>query len=499
MSRVLLTLAVFWAFLPWYSPPAQAKPPNVLLICADDHAAYVMGAYGNQQARTPNLDALAAGGLRFERAFCNSPVCTASRQSFLTGRYPRSIGVTLLQTPLPENETTLAEMLAAAGYETAAIGKMHFNSNLKHGFELRLDQPQYQQALKARGARPLPDGVEVQPPWKPFKDPARVWLNSAARPLGLVEADMAGTYYAERSAEYLKAPREKPFFLVCSFTEPHSPFHFPVEYCGRYDPAKFAVPLPGEEDDPRIPEIFRDLTAAEKQGIAAAYYTSVEFLDTNVGRVLTALKESGHSDDTLVIYLGDHGYFLGQHGRFEKHSSYEEAIRAPLVMRFPGEIKPGTSTAALVEFIDIVPTVLGYCGVKIPEYVQGKNLVPLIKGEAQTHRDAVFIEYAQNDEACIRTERWKLVYERGKRKRTDGYDPGRPLPGPTMRLYDMDADPQEMKNLAQAAEHEKLLRELTARLVAHLKQTARQPGDIPATQDAMELLDYLVQPRDVTK
>ena len=477
---------------------AYAKPPNVLLLCADDHAPYVMGAYGNKVVRTPNLDALATSGMRFDRAFCNSPVCTASRQSFLTGRYPRTIGVTLLSTPLPESETTLAELLREAGYETAAIGKMHFNSQLKHGFDLRLDNPQYQQALKQRGATPLPEGIAAQPPWKPFKDPARVWLNSAARPLAMVDADMNGTYFAEESASFVRAAREKPFFLICSFTQPHSPFHFPVEYRDRHDPGTFSVLKPGPEDDAQIPEIFRELTDAEKQGINAAYYTSVEFMDKNVGLVLKALEESGHADDTLVIYLGDHGYFLGQHGRFEKHASFEEAIRAPLLVRFPGKVKPGSSTQALVEFIDIVPMVLEVCGVKIPENVQGKSLARLLKGETAKHRDAVFIEYAQNDEACIRTDRWKLIYERGKRKRTDGYDPGRPLPGPTLRLYDLESDPNEMKNLANAPEHEKLVHELTGRLVAHLKQTARQGDQIPKADDPLELLDYLVQPRDVT-
>ena len=139
------------------------------------------------------------------------------------------------------------------------------------------------------------------------------------------------------------------------------------------------------------------------------------------------------------------------------------------------------------------------CGVKIPENVQGQSLVKLISGDVQAHREQVFIEYAQNDEACIRTDRWKLIYERGKRKRTDGYDPGRPLPGPTLRLYDLESDPQEMKNLAKSAEHEKLVQELITRIVTHLKQTARQPSESPKTDDAMELLDYLVQPRDVTK
>ncbi len=137
----------------------EPRRPNVLWIVADDHAPYVCGAYGNKIVRTPNLDRLAAEGMRFDRAYCNSPVCTASRQSFLTGRYPRTVGVTQLQTPLPESETTLAELLHDAGYDTASIGKMHFNSDLKHGFDLRVDRPEHTRWLRDRPKQPLPDGV----------------------------------------------------------------------------------------------------------------------------------------------------------------------------------------------------------------------------------------------------------------------------------------------------------------------------------------------------
>ncbi len=160
--------------------------------------------------RTPNLDRLAAGGVVFEGAYCNSPVCTASRQSFLTGRYPRSIGVTQLQTALPADAPTMAGALAAAGFDTAAIGKMHFNSPLKHGFDLRIDMPQYHAWLKAQPAAELPAGVAVQPPWHPFKDPARVWLNSECRPVGQVDAQMDASYFAQQAADYLAAaPRNR--------------------------------------------------------------------------------------------------------------------------------------------------------------------------------------------------------------------------------------------------------------------------------------------------
>jgi choline-sulfatase len=480
----------------------KAGPPsrlNVLWICADDHAAYVLGAYGNHRVHTPNLDRLASMGMRFDRAFCNSPLCTASRDSFITGRYPRTIGVTQVGTPLPAGERTLAHELRAAGYDTAAIGKMHFNSTQTYGFDTRVDLGLYDLEIEKRGKRPIPQNVECQGPWNPFVDPARVWLNAANRPYAAVDADMGATYFVDQAAHFLAEQRRKPFFLMVSLYEPHSPFYFPVEDRGRFDPATFPVPEVGPEDEGQIPAVFRELKPDEKQGIAAAYYTSVEFLDREVGRLLAALESSGHAQNTLVIYTADHGYLLGQHGRFEKHCSYEEAIRAPLLIRCPGPKRVGGTTTALVELVDLFPTVLDLCGVKIPANVQGKSLTPLLTGQATRHRTEIFVEYAPNDEAAVRDERWKLVFERGQRHRADGYDPELPLLGRTIRLYDLQADPAEMHNVAGLPENASRVRHMLGLLADHLQATAREPRLVPKTVDPMEILDFCVQPRDAVR
>jgi choline-sulfatase len=320
---------------------ARAEPqrPNILWICADDHAPYVCGAYGNRIIRTPNLDRLATEGVRFDSAYCNSPVCTASRQSFLTGRYPRTIGVTLLGTPLPADEPTLATLLRAAGYDTAAIGKMHFNSNLMHGFDVRIDVPQHAHHLKEHPPKPLPPDIEVQPPWRPFRDPARIWLNSACLPFGARDGEMAGTFFARHAARYLRERRDKPFFLMVSFYEPHSPFHFPIEYRGKYRPEQFAVPKVGPEDDAQIPAIFRALTEHDKQGIIAAYYTSTEFMDKNAGLVLDALKRSGHAADTP----GD------LHGRSRLCARPARPLREALLLRASGALVAASALAATLQ------------------------------------------------------------------------------------------------------------------------------------------------------
>ncbi|GAB6164485.1 choline-sulfatase [Thermostilla marina] len=475
----------------------EPKRPNVLWLIADDHAAYVTGCYGNDIVRTPNIDRLAAEGVRFDRAYCNSPICTASRQSFITGRYPRSVGVTLLHTPLPKSALTIGEMLADAGYETAAIGKMHFNSNLTHGFQTRIDNPQWRAWLNTMPQRPLPPGVEVQPPWKPFRDPARIWLNAACLPYGAWDAEMSGTFFAQKACEFLAQKHQRPFFLIVSFYEPHSPFRFPVEYRGRHSRDEFDVYRVGPEDDDQIPDIFRDLTPDEKRGINAAYYTSVEFMDKNVGLVLNTLSQAGLDDDTLVVYIGDHGYMLGQHGRFEKHCSYEPADAAPLIMRYPKLFPEGRSTQAFVEFIDIVPTILDVCGVPVPDCVQGKSLIDVATGKTDKHREYVIVSYAHNDEIMIRDERYKLVYFRGKRVRDDGYDPKRPLPGPTIKLFDLEEDPGEFVNVAHKPEHRERIERFLHILADHIRETCRNPDALPKTDDPSAIIEYGVQPHDV--
>jgi arylsulfatase A-like enzyme len=495
---VLISAAAIAAEPPLRGATHPTSPgPNILWICADDLAAYPLGCYGNKQAQTPNIDAVAKSGVRFDRAYCNSPVCTASRQSFLTGRYPRSLGVTQLNTALPRGTPNLATMLKSAGYSTTSIGKMHFNSDLKHGFDTRIDSQDHTKMLKARKPQPLPEGLAVQPKWQPFKDPARIWLNSDALPFGATDDDMPGTFYAAKAVEHLSAKHNQPFFLMVSFYEPHSPFHFPPEFRSKFDPKTFPVPKVGAEDEWHIPAIFGELTDAEKQGINAAYFTSVSYLDRNIGRVLKALHDSKLDESTIVVVMGDHGYMLGHHGRFEKHCCYEEAIRTPLIFRLPAATNSGTSNEALTELVDIAPTLLELCSVSIPESIQGRSLASVVSGKSKTNRKQVFVEYSENEEAMVRTERWKLIYTTGKRQRGDGYETKKPLQGRMVQLFDILQDPNETTNLAERAEQKKVAEELTATLAEHLTKTAREPNQIPKSDDVHSRLEYLLQPRDL--
>ena len=305
----------------------RRQKPNIVWICADDFAPYVSGTYGNPLARTPSLDTLAAQGLRFDRAYCTCPLSTPSRMSFLTGRYPRSIGVTLAPTPLPQGEVTIGNLLRRAGYEAMALGKTHFYDPLTREFDQCVDLIECEARLKGVWREPTPPGVKILGPWRPFLDPTSVWLNSACLPYAN-DAVMPDTFFTDLAARYLLREHTKPFFLWVGFYATHSPFRFPIEYRGHFDSSSFALPQVAPEDADRIPPIFRNLTDDQKRGIAAAYYTSVEYMDRNVGLILDALDGSGEADGTLVVFNSDHGYLLGQHGRYEKHCSYEEAVRA---------------------------------------------------------------------------------------------------------------------------------------------------------------------------
>jgi arylsulfatase A-like enzyme len=471
----------------------QLNPPNVLFLIADDHRFGTMGVDGDRHGATPRLDAFARQGVRFTRAYCNAPVCTASRQSFLTGRLPHAVGVTLLQTPLPEKSLTLAEWLGNLGYDTAAFGKMHFNGPLAHGFQERLDIPQWNQWLHAHP----PDGGDKRRPWRPFADPASVWLNAGSHDSGLPQASMDSTYFADQAIEYLNRRRDDPFFLVVSFYDPHSPFRYPRELAGKYRPDEFTAPPVSEEDQRHRPLLFKDLTDHDAQGIQAAYYTSVNYLDSQVGRVLDALEASGQASNTLVVYLGDNGYMLGEHGRFEKHCFYEPAVRVPLLMRWAGHLPAGRTVDVMVEFVDIFPTVLELLGIASPGDLHGNSLGPLMRGApGAIGRDVVFSEYLENEEAMVRSERFKLIVGTGNRKRLDGYVTADPTPGPYMRLFDEAADPGETKDLSREPAMRPVLENLLDRLYLRLATTRDGTKPVPPGLSKIEAIHWCLIPRD---
>ena len=479
-------------------PAGAGRPPNVLILVGDDHAAWTLGCAGDPRRATPRLDGLARQGVRFDRAYCNSPLCTPSRQSFLTGRLPHAVGVTQLTTPLPRDAATLGSWLGDRGYATGAIGKMHFNDAGDHGFAERVDTPQWLRHLKEHPPR----GGDHRRLWRPFRDPAAEWLNAACRDAGLPAESMEATYFAGRAADFFRRHHDEPFALMVSFHEPHSPFPFPREWLGRYHPGEFAVSPVSDLDRREQPLVFAGLGPDDVRGIQAAYFTSLSWLDHQVGRVLDALDAAGLADDTIVVYWGDNGYLLGQHGRFEKHCFYEPAVRVPLIVRWPGHLPADRVVSELVELVDVFPTLLDLCGVgPRPPDLHGMSLVPLLvdrpgPGPKPRGRDVVVSEYTENEEAMVRSPRYKLVVGTGRRARQDGYITAHPLPGPYERLFDLQSDPDETTDLSGRPELDGTAAYLRRKLHDRLVTTRRGDDPVPEGLSPIEAIYWCLVPRD---
>ena len=477
---------------------------NVLFISSDDLAAYALGCYGNPIIRTPNLDRLAAEGVRFATAYTNCPICTPSRQSLITGRYPHACGVTLLGTPLPEDQVTIAEHLKNYGFKTGAVGKMDFNSDLKHGFDSRVDRKDHHRYLQEHPPRTPPEGTPVRPAYHPFRDPARIWLNAdtlpnggfqAARPDGhgsAYDEDSLGTYFVRRAIDFMRENQANRFCLWLSFYEPHSPFNFPIEYAGKYKSSEMPLPEVGPEDGRWIPAIFRDLSEEDKRGIGASYYSSVEYLDKNVGLALDALKELGLDRTTLVVFVGDHGYQLGHHGRFEKQTMWEESVRIPLLIRDP-RLHPRT-VGALVEMLDLVPTILEILQVPPMPTAQGKSLVAMLIGRTEQQRDFVFSEYHDDNKAMVRTEEWKYIFTRGTQDLTLGYATGFGPSGRLHRLYNVTADPKEFKNLAGDPRYREVVKDMQEKMLEVFISTDPRAPHQPQGLSMEERLEWFLEP-----
>ncbi|MEZ5355814.1 MAG: sulfatase-like hydrolase/transferase [Bryobacteraceae bacterium] len=479
------------------------RKPNFLFLLADDHAGYVLGAHGNKLAQTPNLDRLAREGTHFDSHYCNSPVCTPSRQSFFTGQMPSTAGVTVLRTALSEQKPTLAKQLKQAGYQTAVMGKMHFNTPSRpglHGFDHVMCEDALNKTwMAAGGARAVEASIRTKPQWRPFRDPARIWLNAEKLPYPRYDADMKGTFLASQACQYLEENKDRQFAMWVSFHEPHSPFDFPVEDRGRFDPAKFPVHKVGPEDAWQIPLIYRDLTPEEKQGIAASYYTSARFLDKNVGTVLDKLRTLGLDDNTYVVYMADHGYSLGQHGRFEKHCGYDPAMHVPLIMRWPGRIRAGGKVTDLTEHVDVSATIMDMLGAPPLPVQHGQSLRKYLEGgRVDRPRDYVFSQYLENEEVFARSTRWKYIFCSGKRERTDGYKTDNPKPGRYRRLYDLKADAGEF--IDAAAKNPGVVKDMEEKILARFRAThpdaAAEPKTGAGDEGRAAALEYYVRPRD---
>ncbi len=494
--RSFLKAAAITAALPMLSScTVQAEPfKNIVMIIGDDHSARVLGCYGNKVVRTPNLDKMAQRGIRFTNAYANAPVCSASRQSLLTGRYAHAAGVTLLRTPFPEEQVTVADHLKQFGFATGYVGKMHFNNDLNHGFDENFKRRDLGSYRQEHTPREVDDSIPVRPPWKPFRDPARIWLNADMLPSEFFDKDSDGAIYSKKAIEFLNNHKDERFCLWLGFQEPHSPFNFPIEFAGRVDPKNVPLPEGSPEDDRWVPEIYRDLSEEDRRGIIASYYTSVEYMDKNVGLVLDELDRLGLIEETLVIYIGDHGYLLNDHKRFEKHMMWEPAIGAPLIVLGGQRFKKNITSEVLTEFVDLAPTIMDALGVDQMRTHQGKSLLPVLEQKTSEHKDYVFAEFLVDNKAMVCTKKWKYIFTTGKRDLGQGYATGFGPSGIVHRLYDVANDPDETRDVSTQQENQAVLQELQQTMIQHFKETDPRAPQLPAGLSTDDILAWFCEP-----
>lgn len=479
---------------------------NVVVIIADDHSYEVTGCYGNNIIRTPNIDRLADEGILFENAYSNSPICSASRQSLLTGKYPHATGVNLLFTPFNDRiNITLAEYLKNKGFRTAAIGKTHFNNWIwaplykdglpRHGFDTLIDRAEYEIYLKNKKVKPIPDSIST---WNSKNAGTTAYQKNAVMlPQPCYDADCEGTFLANQAVDYMQKNKDRRFLMWVAFHEPHAPFAFPVEYAGKYKPTDVPLPQGSPEDDRFIPEIFKDLTEEEKRGIIASYYTSVEYMDKNVGIVLDGIDKLGLRERTLVLYLSDQGYLLNNHKRFEKHTMWAPSIKSPLIIRGRDKMPANVRTNALIEFVDIVPTILDGLGVGPMESVQGTSFYQVLRHPDLEHKQYVFAEFLEDNKAMIASKKWKYIFTSGKKDLDMGYQTGNPPAGIYHRLYDLENDPAETTNLAYRTENQDTVKLFEDIMLNTFMNTDPYIEELPLDFTEVGKLVWFCEPRDV--
>jgi arylsulfatase A-like enzyme len=448
---------------------AGRQPPNILYIMADDHASHAISAYGSRINRTPNIDRLAAGGVRMNNCFCTNSICTPSRGAILTGQYSHKNGVYTLNDTLDPARNHVGKELQKAGYQTAMIGKWHLAS-MPTGFD-------YWNILPGQGV---------------YYDPVFIQAGGKKKYEGYCT-----DIIADFSLDFMKGrDKKKPFFLMCHHKAPHRPWQPGPKYKemllnqdvpepatlydhyeGKPESVAAVTMRVGEnmvESDVKRP-LPTDLKGDALRKWAYQYYIKdylrcVQSVDDNVGRLLDYLDAEGLAKNTVVIYTSDQGFFLGDHGWYDKRLMYEESLRMPFLMRYPGAIPAGKVNKDIVLNIDFAPMFLDYAGARAPAEMQGRSFRANVEGHTpKDWRKSMYYRYWMHNtndvhvpaHYGVRTERWKLIYYYTQ---------------PDWELFDMRHDPREMENLYTDPKYASVVREMKT----ELERVRKQAGDAPA-------------------
>lgn len=459
----------------------NAKRPNILLLITDQQRWDALGASGNADIKTPNLDRMAAEGVDFDHFYVQNPVCMPSRVSLLTGQYPSTLGITHMGVPVPADTITLPKLLRNYGYTSANLGKLHFlmHANRDHrdihpsyGFDqLEIsDEPGcYEDAYRAWVRRVAPDqldliSVGLPPLTETFhaamgirddiQHPAERFRKRAIPFPG--RSDMTHTaFVADRTIEYLRAHRDRSFLCVAGFYSPHSPWIAPQEFLDQYDPDEIALPeFPPELEGKRSQSSFSD---AELRSARHGYYAMVTEVDHHVGRILEALDEAGLAEDTVVVFTSDHGEWLGEHLRYGKGFPAHDCVSGvPFLVRWPAGVRnPGRTLSGLAEGVDLVPTLLEAAGIPVPYHIQGRSLMAALADETFAGRDSALTEGPGIK--VLRTRRYRYV------SHASGEE----------QLFDLEQDPDGYRDIADDPSRPAALAEVRHQMLKHLLEMER--------------------------
>jgi uncharacterized sulfatase len=431
--------------------PAEARRPNVLFIAVDDLNT-ALGCYGHPLAHTPNIDRLAARGVRFERAYCQFPLCNPSRASFLTGLRPDSTRVYDNQRHFREaapQVVTLPQAFAKQGYFVARIGKLyHYGVPGQIGTNGLDDPPSWQQVINPRGRDKEEEDLLVKLTPKLGLGACLAYYADEG-----TDAEHTDGKGAAAAIEWMQQHTKSPFFLAVGFYRPHVPWIAPEKYFARYAPERIKLPPQMESDRRGKPSVALTidppnygLSEDQQREAIRAYLASVSFVDAQVGRVLDALEQLGLAKNTIVVFLSDHGWHLGEHGLWQKRTLYEESARVPMILSVPGSQNNGQACDCPAELVDLYPTLVELCQLEDPGHLEGQSLVGHLEHPQQASADEAAFTQTQLGSnrspvmgRTVRTSRWRYTeWDEGRQGR---------------ELYDHQSDPHEMTNLANDPAH----------------------------------------------
>lgn len=450
---------------------AESKKLNVLFLVSDDLRPE-LGCYGNTVIKSPNIDRLAKRGMVFERAYCQQAVCSPSRSSVLTGMRPDTTKVWDLNThfrkALPD-VVTLPQLFKENGYVSRGLGKI-YHGGLDDAPSWSVSENSRKRKRKA-GSLPVPGNAGVE-------KGVKLTATDRGAAFGVTDEDANGGGEGELADDAIAAVRElkeksQPFFLAVGFHKPHLPFIAPKAYWDMYDQAEIPLApnifLPRDAPDyaladknemwqySGVPDVSH-LPDGYARQLKHGYYAAVSYMDAQLGRVLDVLDTLGLSENTIIVLWGDHGWKLGEHDRWCKHSNVEDDARAPLLIAAPGMKASGQQTKALVEFVDIYPTIAELAGLTLPKKLEGKSLKPLLDDPAADWDDAAISQYPRSVKGkrlmgySMRTDRYRFTrwVQRDDHSKVDAVE-----------LYDHESDPQENVNIANDPANKALVEKLT--------------------------------------